>query len=832
MAELLHRIGVFAARRGWLVVGAWVVLLAIAGVAFGFGFKGLKPSFEVPSTPASKVVSELQAKLPTYSGATGTVVYHTTNGAAMTDAQRAAIAGLLAGAGKLDDVATVVDPFASEQQRAAQAQQIADGRAQIAGARQQISDGQAKVASGLSQLDAAQQQLEGARAQAVAAGYPTEQIDAQLQALAAQRAQLTGQRQQLASSLTELNARSEQLETGAQLLDLSKNVRLVSEDGSTALVNVAFTKTRMEVPDSAKRGVMDYFRNHPVDGVEVSFSADISQEVPEIIGVGEIGGVVVAGIVLLVALGSLLASIFPIVTAVAGVAIGTMSTLAFSGVVDMTSVTPVFGVMLGLAVGIDYALFIINRHRRQLLRGFEVVESIGLANGTSGNAVVFAGSTVAVALLALNITGIPFLGVMGNVGAVSIAIAVLSAVTLIPALLGFAGMRALGRKAREQVAAKHAEHAEAEPAVAVHPIGTPRAIVTIVASLLVLLTLALPVTSMRLGLPDGSSEPASSTAHRAFEITEEKFGAGANGPLVVTAKPAQAVAEADLVATQLKVAKVLAAQPDVAAVAPIATSSDRQLLAFQVLPKQGPTSVSTEKLVRALRALPPVDGTIQLGVAGQAAIDIDISERLAAALPLYIGLVVGLSFLIMVIVFRSLLVPLVATAGFVFSLLASLGTLTAIFQWGWLGWLFGVATPGPLLSFLPVILVGILFGLAMDYQLFLASGMREAYVHGAEPKLAVARGYRAARRVVIAAALIMTVVFGGFVTSPSALIKPLGLGLTLGVVLDAFVVRLLLMPSVMTLLGKAAWWLPRWLDKILPNVDVEGAALERRHPAH
>jgi len=280
---------------------------------------------------------------------------------------------------------------------------------------------------------------------------------------------------------------------------------------------------------------------------------------------------------------------------------------------------------------------------------------------------------------------------------------------------------------------------------------------------------------------------------------------------------------------QLAVAQALAAVHDVVAVAPVAVSADGTLAAFEVVPTDGPNSQSTETLVRTLRDLPPVDGQYPLGVTGQAAINIDISESLQNALPAYLAVVIGLSLLILILVFRSLLVPIVATGGFVLSLFATYGALVAVFQHGFGAGLIGMSSTGPILSFLPTILVGVLFGLAMDYQLFLASGMREAYVHGAPARLAVARGFRAGRAVVTAAGLIMVSVFGGFVFADSVMIRSVGFGLAFGVLVDAFVVRMLLMPALMHLLGSSAWWLPKWLDRVLPNVDVEGAALERRH---
>jgi RND superfamily putative drug exporter len=493
-------------------------------------------------------------------------------------------------------------------------------------------------------------------------------------------------------------------------------------------------------------------------------------------------------------------------------------------VVQMASVTPVLAIMLGLAVGIDYSLFIISRHRKQLLQGAEVRESIGLANGTAGNAVVFAGATVIVALLALNVTGIPFLGLMGTVGAIAVAIAVLIAVSLTPALLGLLGQRVLGRRARARIGEEHHEDTKARP------MPTWRAVLTVVVTAAALLTVAIPALSMRVGLPDGSTEPVHSAAYEAFTTTEDAFGAGGNGPLLVTAELPDGLDDDAVLEAQLDVARTIGEQDDVAAVAPIAVSDDDRLAAFQVMPEEGPNSVSTGELVQALRELPPVDGDITLGVAGQAAINIDISENLASVLPIYLVVVVGLSLLIMILVFRSILVPLIATGGFILSLFATYGAIVAVFQWGWFAEPLGIQT-GPILSFLPVILVGILFGLAMDYQLFLASGMREAYVHGASARLAVARGFHAGRSVVTAAGLIMVSVFGGFVFAESTMIRSIGFGLALGVLLDAFVVRMLLMPALMHLLGRSAWWIPRWLDRIMPNVDVEGAALERRHHA-
>ncbi|OLF19246.1 MMPL family transporter [Actinophytocola xanthii] len=771
MAEWLYRIGKAAARHGWRVVAIWVGVFAVAGGGFGLGFGTLANNFDIPGTASSAVIAELERELPDYSGASGLVVIHTDDGGAFTEEQKQAYADLVARArNELPEVANVVDPFAAEAERAQRAAQVEGGKARL------------------------------------------EQ----------QAARLGG------ATNPQLEAQQAQLDVADELLDLAGGIGLVSDDGSVAVVNVAFTVPRLKLSEETKQAVVDFFDGNAVDGVSVDYSTDIAQGVPEVFGVGEAVGLVIACIVLLVMLSTVIAAALPIVTAVVGVGIGVLASLAFSSVVQMASITPVLGVMLGLAVGIDYSLFIVNRHRKQLAHDMDLDESVALANGTAGNAVLFAGSTVIVALLALNITGVGFLGVMGTVGAVCVAVAVLIAVTLTPAILGLIGQRVLGDRARTRLAAKPVS------GTAATPMSTLRAVVTILVSVAALLVVALPALSLRLGLPGGASEPVDSTTYRAYELTADAFGEGTNATLLVTADLPAGLDEGRTTLAQLEIARAISEVGEVDAVAPIAVSEDGRLTAFQVKPAEGPNATSTEQLVRDLRAPDVLDGTslagTELGVAGQAAINIDISENLADVLPVYLAVVVGLSLLIMIVVFRSILVPLVATGGFVLSLLATYGATVAVFQWGWLGSVFGVSTPGPILSFLPVLLVGILFGLAMDYQLFLATGMREAFVHGSPARLAVAQGFRAGRSVVIAAALIMVSVFGGFVFSDSNIIRSVGFGLAVGVLLDAFVVRLLLMPALMHLLGASAWWLPRWLDRALPNVDVEGAALERRHP--
>ncbi len=691
MAELLYRLGRACARRARTVLAAWLAVLVLAGAAF-VAFGGtLASSFSIPGTPTADVTERLQTALPEASGGSGTIVLATDDGAPFTPEQEAAIADRFAAAEEVDGVASVVDPFATQEELADQRKQIDDGRTQIAAGREQIEDGRAQLAAAQEQVDAAraqldagQAQLDAARAQAEAAGaleQAAPQLDAQQAEIDAGRATLESQAttlDQQVSALEDQSAtleeQSAQLELSAPLLDMASDIRLVSTDGSAAVANVTFTEPNMSIDQQTKDDLVAVFADDPVDGVQTDFSSDIAQGVPQVFGVGEAVGLVVAAIVLVVMLGTLVGAGLPILTALIGVGIGALAAMSLSGVVEMSSVTPVLGLMLGLAVGIDYSLFIVNRHRRQLKQGDELHESIALANGTSGNAVVFAGATVLIALLALNVTGIPFLGLMGTVGALCVAIAVLIAVTLTPALLGMIGPRILSRRERAALAGTAATTgastgaaagasagtASSEPGAAgglpaaepVRPMSTVRAVGTALLSVVALGVIALPALDLRTNLPDGSSEAHDSTQYRAYSTVAEEFGEGTNGPLLVVADLPGEPTEAEALEYQVGVAEELFAQDDVVAVAPIGTSEDRTVAAFQVIPAQGPTSKSTEELVHALRALEPLDGEVTLGVAGSASGNIDISEKLAQALPIYLAVVVGLSLVILVLVFR------------------------------------------------------------------------------------------------------------------------------------------------------------------------------------
>ena len=747
---------------------------------------------------------------------------------------------------------------------------IEKGKTELARAQSELNAGKAELETTTASLNDNRDQLEAAIAQMEMGGAPDAQIDpyraqlaqvlAGLEQVAAGEAELAaaqdqidtgwwnitvGEREiaegrieladaqtELAEGQAEIDEALADLKPGQTLLAATESFRVVSEDNGTAIITVLFDEPISEVPTEQRTAVVEAITAIASDRLGVEVSQDLLRSLDSLLGAGEIVGIVIAGIVLFVMLGTFTAAGLPVIAALIGVGISATITMALAAVIEFTSTTPILGVMLGLAVGIDYALFILNRHRRQLKQGMTVADSIALANGTSGNSVMFAGLTVIIALAALNLTGIGFLGIMGTMGAMAIAFSVLIAVTFTPAVISKLGMRILSRKERAALAARTEAHETLAPTRTSAVLATRHPWLTVLATITALIIVALPATSMRLGLPDGSSEPLDSAGYKSYALTKEAFGEGVNGALIVVAETPTATSVDDELVHQAAIADKLMTIDNVDAAIPTGFSDDRTSLVFRVLPSEGPNAVSTAEVVADVRALNSVmqselDTSIE--VTGIAAINIDVSQKLGDALPFYLLVVIGLSFLLMVLVFRSIAVPVIASLGFLLTVFATLGAVTAVFQWGWFGQLFDIHDPGPILSFLPTILVGILFGLAMDYQLFLASGMREAYIHGKPAKEAISYGIHLSRSVVVAAAIIMVSVFGGFIFSHTTMIRPMGFGLAAGVLIDAFIVRLLLVPATLSLLGDKAWWIPRWLDKVLPDVDVEGAKLERSH---
>lgn len=598
----------------------------------------------------------------------------------------------------------------------------------------------------------------------------------------------------------------------------------VSEDGTTAYAQVTYTVRETELTDAEYDGIdraMDAGRDRglAVEGTGDALPVAGESSAPEVIGFA------LAGVVLVITFGSLAAAGLPLVTALLGVGVSLAAITALGSVFDMDGNTSTLALMLGIAVGIDYALFIVSRYRAERAAGHEAREAAARANGTAGSAVVFAGLTVVIALAGLAVVNLPVLTTMGMAAAGAVAVAVLVAVTLVPALLGFAGDRVLGRS-RGRTAA-HTSPVTGRRTVAQRWVGLVlrRPVAALLVSVLGLGAVALPVSGLKLGLPDDGSQPVSTTQRRAYDMLAESFGPGFNGPLTVTVDDRDPQAAHDTADT---LAQDIGKLPDVTAVTPAAFNEAGDTAVLTVVPGSGPSSDATKDLVAAIRTLAAdteADTGTRSMVTGTAALNIDMSDKFGDAMVPYLTLVVVLAFLVLILVFRSLLVPLKAALGFLLSVLAALGAVVAVFQWGWLAGLIGLEQTGPVTSLMPILLVGIVFGLAMDYQVFLVTRIREAYVHGADARAAIESGFRSSATVVTAAALIMIMVFTGFVGSHDLTIKSIGFGLAVAVAFDAFVVRMTLVPAVLALLGDRAWWLPRRLDRLVPDVDVEGGKL-------
>jgi putative drug exporter of the RND superfamily len=593
----------------------------------------------------------------------------------------------------------------------------------------------------------------------------------------------------------------------------------ISKDGRYALAQVQFEDERDMIKSSQRERLQDTFAPVEKAGVDVEFGGAAGEEKADAGGASELIGIVVALIVLTITFGSLLTAGLPLLTAAIGVGTGVLGITLFTAFTTLSSTTSALAAMLGLAVGIDYALFIVSRYRTGVVQGMDPEEAIGHAVGTSGSAVVFAGSTVAIALAALTVCGIPFLTAMGLAAAGTVVIAVLIALTLVPALLGFAGKRALKGKDLERPRGT----AETLGKRWVGLVTRHRVLAAIIPAV-ALLVLAMPVLNMRLGLPGEGTAPKHETKRQAYDLITKGFGAGANGQLTVVAElPSKGgPAAAGSVATEL------GRLGDVAKVGKPAFDEDKSIAVIGVTPTSGPETTATEDLVETVRdQTVAADGTNML-VAGSTASNIDVSKQLSDSLPLYLIVVVGLALILLTVAFRSIPVPLLAIVGFLLTIGASFGAVVAVFQEGTAAKLFGVEASPTILSFLPVLAIGILFGLAMDYQVFLVSRMREEHAHGAEALDSVRVGFRHGARVVTAAALIMISVFAGFIVPEEPIIKSIGFALAVGILFDAFVVRMTIVPAVMAMLGARAWWIPKWLDRIIPNVDLEGAGLERR----
>ncbi|WP_460072718.1 MMPL family transporter [Streptomyces sp. YKOK-I1] len=726
MSTLLYRLGRFAYRRKWSVIGAWSVLLLTA-VAAALGLmKPFTPSTTIPGTEAQRTLDVVRAEFPTdESHLTGRIVLRAPGGETLTTG----------------DAARVV-------------RRTVSGAADLPGVR-------------------------SATAPAAAAGT-------------------------------------------------------VSADGRTGIVALTFTTDKDGTLSGAtERGVEELTADARGAGLTAEAGGDAFSKVEvEVMGPGEAVGVLIALGVLVFVFRSLRAAVVPVATALVGVAVGVLGLLSLTSVVTMDSTSVILAVMLGLAVGIDYALFIVSRHQTQVRAGMDPEESAGLATGTAGGAVVFAGATVVIALAALSVVNIPFLTVMGLGAAATVVVSVLIAVTLLPAVLGLMGRTVVTstvpvlRRSSER-AARRAADPDRRPDAGLRwaSMVARRRWTVLAVSLLGLGILAVPAADLQLGL-GGTQDPDTSAA-RAQKLVDDGFGPGYSGTLVVLVQGEKSA----VVPAAERMAAVVKDLPGVASVSPAVHAESGTAALLSVTPSSGPETEATKRVLAEIRhtrgSVEESTGT-EIDVTGTTAVNIDVANKLSAALPVYCLLVMGLALVLLIVVFRALAVPLKAALGFLLSLGASLGALVAVFQWGWLSGPLGIKDTGPVLSFLPMLLVGILFGLAMDYEVFLVSRMREEYAHGTPPPEAMIRGFGHGAKVVTAAALIMIAVFGSFVFADMQVIKGMGFALGIGVLLDAFVVRMTLVPAVMAVLGRGAWWLPRFLQRALPDMDIEGERLASR----
>lgn len=735
MSSMLYALGRWATRARFLVLGAWLAILAILGVSAAIFGQGANAPITIPGTESQAAIDSLGRTFPEVSGTSATIVVVAADGTRVADEPyRGIIEDAAADLADAPDVTMVQTPF------------------------------------------------------------------------------------------SELAASD------------------ISPDGKAALITVQIDSEMTSVSDETDLAVQSATQAIADDlpaGAQASYGGEMySASVPSI-SPTEAVGVLIAFAVLILTLGSLVAAGLPLLIALIGVGVSMAGVFFVTAFVQLTSTTPMLALMLGLAVGIDYTLFIVSRHQEQLRDGLGVEESIARATATSGSAVTFAGLTVIIALVGLAVAGIPFLTALGIAAAAAVGIAVLIAVTLTPAVLAMVGERILPRKQRAgSSSSENRRNAHvADPASGKSRADrffggwvrgvTRRPLVTILTVLVALCIATIPALQLRLALPNATSLPHDDPARVTYELTGEHFGEGFNGPLLLTGS---IITSTDPLGLMSDLADEVRKVPGVADVPLSTPNQGADTGIIQVIPDEGPHAVSTGELVQALRdrhdEWQDAYG-VSLAVTGFTAVGIDVSQLLFEALIPFGILVVGLSLVLLAMVFRSVWVPIKAALGYLLSVGAAFGAVVAVFQWGWLAEPLHVASTGPVLSFMPIILMGVLFGLAMDYEVFLVSRIREEYVHGADPQAAIHRGFVGSAKVVTAAALIMFAVFAAFVPEGDPSIKVIALGLAVGVFVDAFVVRMTLVPAVLALLGKRAWWMPGWLAKLLPSFDVEGEGLAR-----
>jgi putative drug exporter of the RND superfamily len=796
MSTFLYKLGRKGYEKPWYFIAAWILILAVVLTFLGVNGMSVSSEMKIEGTESQKVLDKLEQALPEASGGQASVVFTVPEGERIDTPER--IKAITEAVNKVYGMDDVINPM------------------ELAAA---------AAASGASQGAAAQ----GAASQGAAAQGAVPQGTAAQEGATAQGSNAQAANPQGGAASGAANALPAQMPPYGPLMVNGMPVPgvLIASDGSVALFQFQFTVQTISLPEGVTASVISAVTEAVNETGISALPSDSLKETKVPIGANEVYGLVIAVIVLVTTLGSLIAAGLPIIIALFGVGIGVGGAFAVSSFVSMSSFTPVLALMVGLAVGIDYALFIVNRQRRLIMdQGLSAKEAASRAVGTAGSAVFFAGLTVIIALCGLLVIGISFLSVMAVVASITVFLNVLTALTLLPALLGLVGERICSSKAREKSTVKaSSKQNKAEN-------GWVKGIVkfrwpVIIGVVAVLGAAAIPVADMQMGIPSGATANLDTAQRQSYDAISKGFGEGFNGPLVIVAEPKDPsgkITPEMLGGLVQEIQKV----EDVSVVSPLGVNKDGNIAILSLIPQSGPTDAKTKDLVKELRSADSAIArnlNVTLGVTGFTAINIDMSSKLSEVFPVYIVIIVILSLIILLLVFRSILVPIKATAGFLLSVLATFGLTTAVFQWGWLNNLLGFDTGGPIMSFMPIMVTGILYGLAMDYQVFLVSSMRESYVHGHRGKESVIHGYGLASRVIVAAALIMVSVFAGFIFTHDIMIKQIGFALAIGILIDAFVIRMLLVPAVMALFGDKAWWLPKWLDKLLPNLDVEGDKL-------
>ncbi len=600
----------------------------------------------------------------------------------------------------------------------------------------------------------------------------------------------------------------------------------VSRDGKIAYATITFTKQAFAIPKSDVQHILDLVKAARTSSIQVEAGGQAIQQAAQMTASNsEAIGIIAAAVIILVAFGSLAGMALPLVTAGLALGTATLGIALFSHLMSIAVIAPTLAALIGLGVGIDYALFIVTRHRDGLKAGMTPEDAAVRALNTAGRAVLFAGATVCIALLGLLVLRLSFLTGVAVAAAMTVLLAMAAAMTLLPAMLGFVGQRMLSRRERRRLVEEgprdpHATGFWARWArfVSLHR-GTLAA-----GAAVVMLVFASPVFGLRLGLSDAGNDPASSTTRKAYDLLAEGFGPGSNGPLLLVAQlssPADRTALTNLT-------HQLQSEPGVAVVAPLPSRPGAKVAAVQVIPTTAPQDAATSDLITHLRddVIPQAEkGTsLHVLVGGSTAIFDDFAAIITSKLPLFIAVIIALGFVLLLIAFRSLLVPLTAAAMNLLAAAAAFGVVVAFFQFGWGSEALGLGRAGPVEAFLPVIMLAVLFGLSMDYQVFLVSRMHEEWVHTHDNRHAVITGQATTGRVITAAAAIMIAVFVAFVFGGQRVIAEFGVGLAAAVFLDAFILRTILVPAVMHLFGAANWWLPGWADRHMPHLSVEPAA--------